>query len=1145
MTEDRLLGTAVLRIQMFGEFQVWRQQEILTWPTQKSKWLFQILLIEPGRLVPTDRLLEYLWPTLQPRKAQNNLWVTISQLRRVLQPDSPPRSRSDYILKQGEGYRFNSESNYWLDVDKFAKHLIEAQSASNLTEGIVVWEEARILYQGDYLEDEPYAEWAQLPRTQWRRRYEQLLSNLAEAYRRESNFQKAIIHYHEILTLDNANENTYRSLMRCHASLGERSTALKVYEEAVKVLKDEIGVNPMPETTELARQIRMSEDEWKVEDGIWAISSLQSPVAHPFVGRSEEIGQLTRLLTRTTVGQGQTALITGEPGIGKTRLVEATTALARRVGFHVLRVHCYQVEQSIPYQPLIELARQVMALDNHWQQLSPVWLRELAILVPEIGDPGTAATVTPLESDEPDESRQGRLFQAFFHIFANQADQSTLMLVVEDIHWADPATLQCLHYLSRHFVQVPIGLIFTLRDDRLSTDADLVAFLRGLQRETYVTSLSLERLSETDTTKLLAQITDTAPYADQLGPWLHKETEGNPFFFISLLQSLRENDLLNSDTKTIWQALYRTDPMLTLPDAIRDSVRERLQRLSQAEHDVLDWMAVFGRHLDFATLQSTSNQPQMTLLNTVEQLAARQLLVETTGQYDFAHNKIREVVYSDLSAARRGLYHRQIAETLDALLPSPDKIAFLAHHFEHGREKEKALTYWMLAGEHALAAYAYLHAIRHYERALALTDQPAEQMNAYLGLANAFMLLDDYKAATALIQQGLQLVEHHGDDDSRARFLYAHAQNASRQHRSDSGKPEVEAALVAAEQAGNEYYLAQSLLLLTEVHESGGDLSSALETATRAQLVSNNLKDDQLEARALLEIGFLRAQLTEFNEAAKAAELGLELLAETDDHNAIAYAWNILGRALGGRGDYGRALDAFQHSQDIALMVGDRYLQAQALNMQGWLYRELGDYENSLKLDEEGVDFAQQWRKPSPEISARLNVCLDLLHLGDPGRALELLNTLEVQINAGSFGFHSWRWRLRFLHARGKCLLALDEPSEALKLAEDGVHLAEKHNIRKYVSLNHELKGMALTRLARLDEAVEATEKAISLADDIHYQPIRWASRHQLAELYRQKGRGQEAKDTSVEAEHIIQTIATSIEDEALRTAFLNSALPQ
>jgi len=1145
MMEDKLFETAILRIRILGPFQAWHQQEILTWPTQKSKSLFQILLVEPGRLVSTDQIQEYLWPDLPPRNAQNNLWVTVSHLRRVLQPDLQPRARSAFIHKQGEGYRFNSKSFYWLDGDAFATHLAAAQATTDLTARITAWDSARILYQGEYLEDEPYAEWAQFPRMQWRRRYEQLLVNLAQAHGRNGRFQQAIIHCREILTLDNTNENAYRLLMRCHAALGERATALKVYDEVVQVLQNEIGVDPMPETAELARQIKLPGEDWRPEIEILAISSPKSPISSPFVGRGVEIGQFTQLLTQAAAGQGQMALITGEPGIGKSRLVQETAVLAHRQGFHLLSAHCYQVEQSMPYQPLIDLARQVMARDDCWQQLAPVWLRELAILVPEVGEVAAAATTVATPSDEPDENQQGRLFQAIFHLFAKQANQHKLLLVIEDIHWADPATLQCLHYLARHIIRVPIALVFTLRGESISSDADLVAMLQSLRREEHITSFPLARLTEADTIALLAQMTDTAPYADQLSHWLYQETDGNPFFFTSLLQSMREEGLLDAASRTDWHTLALTDPALTLPDAIRDLVRDRLQRLPQVEREVLDWMAVYGRRLDFSTLQAISHQPQMTLLNAVERLGERQLLAETTGKYDFDHNKIRDVVYYDLSTVRRGFYHRQIAEILEVLLLSPDKASILAHHFERAGENEKALAYWMQAGKYALDSYAYIQTTRHYERALALGDQPEARMDAYLGLGRAFILLDDHKATSVVIKQGLRLAELHGDNARSAQLLYAKAQNASRQHRSDGGKPEVEVALVAAERAGDEYYLAQSLLLLTEVHESSGDLGSALETATRAQVVSSKLNNNQLEARALVEIGFLHAQRAEFDEAVNAAELGLKLLAETDHRNAIAYAWNILGRALGGRGDYGRALDAFNHSHKEAQIISDRYLLAQIFNMQGWIHRELGDYQGAFNFDQRGVDFAEGWGKPSPEISARLNLSLDQLHLGNPEQALVLLDEIEAQINAGSFGFHNWRWRLRLLHARGLCFLTLDQPKKTLALVDQGLPLAGTAVARKYIALNHQLKAMALEKLGEIAVAINNLETAISLADTIQYQPIRWAGRHQLAKLYRQNNNEGEAIKMVSEAENTIQTIAAALDDEKLRAIFLSIALPQ
>jgi predicted ATPase len=251
--------------------------------------------------------------------------------------------------------------------------------------------------------------------------------------------------------------------MFSHATLGERGAALKVYDEAVKALQEEIGVDPMPETIELARQIKLPEEDWRRERAIWVDSSSQSPITSPFVGRGVEIDQFTRLLTLAAAGHGQMTLITGEPGIGKSRLVSETVISADQQGFYLLSARCSQVEQAIPYQPLIDLAQQVIALDDHWRQLAPVWLRELAILIPEVSEVAFAATSAAAPSDEPDENQQGRLFQAIFHLFEKQADRHKLLLVIEDIHWADSATLHFLHYLTRHIVRVPILLIFTLR----------------------------------------------------------------------------------------------------------------------------------------------------------------------------------------------------------------------------------------------------------------------------------------------------------------------------------------------------------------------------------------------------------------------------------------------------------------------------------------------------------------------------------------------------------------------------------------------------------------------------------------------------------------------------------------------------------
>ena len=1136
--EDNLKGRTNLRIQVLGQFQVWYQLELLEWPTQKSKALFQILLVEPGKLIPTDQLMEHLWPDLDPRKAKNNLWVSISQLRRVLEPDLPARTRSTYIHKQGEGYRFNSNSDYWLDCEAFATHLTTSQSAPDSNKSIEALEEARTLYLGDYMEDEPYAEWVQRPRTQWRRRYEQLLINLAEIHGQNGNFQQAIAYCNRLIFMDKTNEIAIRLLMRCHTSMGDRGAALKVYSQAVQALQDEIGVDPMPETTELSHQIEQLKEDWRFE-------SRQKQASSPFVGRRKEIDLFTQQLNKTSDGQGRVFIFTGEPGIGKTRLVQEITRLASLKGFQSLSAQCYQMERALPYQPLIDLARQLIKTTHHWQDLASIWLRELALLIPELEEAADTAIATNPPSEDLDENQKGRLFQAFFHLFSNKARQQKLLLVVDDIQWADSSTLQCLHYFVRQISDIPVTVMFTVREDNLSTDAELITLLENLRREEHVRSLSLSRLTMDDTKALLMKSADTAPHADQLGKWLYKETTGHPFFFVSLLQSLREEGVLVEADRTDWNLVTRTTPGITLPDAIRDSVLSRLPQLQQSERDVLDWMAVYGRSLDFSLLQAISNLSQILLLNAVERLTALQLLDDSTGGYDFNHNKIREVVYDDLSATRRRLYHRQIGTTLEKIKSANDISAILAYHFERGEVPETAIFYWMQAGEHARETYAYDSAVFHFERAFALAKEPTTQMDAYYGLGRTLILLDDHERATEVIQQALQLADSVGDETRRVKLMYVNAQNASHQHRSDGGGKEVEAALLAAQQADDNYYQAQCPLLLAEVNESNGNLSNALENATQAQIVSNQLNDYQLEARALVEIGLLSAQRAEFDKANSAVERGLELLRLTNEHKAIAYAWNILGRSLGGRGDYGRALAAFQHSQEEAEKVGDRYLLAQVPNMYGWLYGELGDYKRALKFDKEGVRLSKNWEKPSPEISARLNVCLDVLLLGNPEQALEMLNEIEAQIESGEFGFHKWRWWLRLLYIRGLCFLVQGVPKKALALAEEGLPLAEINITKKYIALYHQLRGKALSELGHLDKAIAANKAAVSLADAIQYQPIRWSCRYQLGELYKQKGWKQESQQIKSESGDIIFSIADAIEDETLRKIFLDTAQPK
>ncbi|MCB0081465.1 MAG: tetratricopeptide repeat protein [Caldilineaceae bacterium] len=267
----------------------------------------------------------------------------------------------------------------------------------------------------------------------------------------------------------------------------------------------------------------------------------------------------------------------------------------------------------------------------------------------------------------------------------------------------------------------------------------------------------------------------------------------------------------------------------------------------------------------------------------------------------------------------------------------------------------------------------------------------------------------------------------------------------------------------------------------------------------------------------------------------------------TDDQAGTAFAWNVLGRAYGGCGQYDQAFAAFYRSRDLAETIDHHFLIAQVPNMLGWLHQQLGDYAGARHYDEEGVALARSWDKLHAEISASLNVQLDILHLGDPAAALAGLHELAQRIADAAFGFHAWRWQLRLAHSKGLCHLALGEVEPALRQAVQGMKVAQSTTSRKYIALNHELKGAVLAATAvatdHWEDAAAELRSAIALADQISYQPLRWQGRHRLATVYAALGDRAQQQSTRVEAQTIVASIAQALGNRQLRMIFLANEL--
>ena len=451
------------------------------------------------------------------------------------------------------------------------------------------------------------------------------------------------------------------------------------------------------------------------------LTPLDSPIVCPItVGREPHIAAADRLLDQLVSGQGQTLLITGEAGIGKSRLVSEikTRAIERRC--RVIQSECFETDRALPYAPFLELLRE---------------------LLPEFVE-------TPTGLDP--EQHKRRLFQAVTDSLAGAARERPLLMVIEDVHWADETSLELMRALARTSAQQRLLLVLTFRSDEI--DDGLRGLLTALDRQRLSVELRLQRLSRSNLDAMLRAIFHrTRPSRGEFLDLLYGLTEGNPFFIEEVLRALvGAGDIFVQDGT--WERKPIAD--LRVPRSVEDAVQRRTAQLTPGAREVVQLAAVAGRRFDFELLGALSGLDESTLLSLVKELIAAGLMVEESAdQLAFRHALTRQAIYASLLGRERRALHRKVAQALEQI-GSPDAVeasADLAYHHAEAAQWQPALVYARKAGELALRMYAPRAAVEQFTRALDASDalrQPGDpELFRLRGQAND--LLGEFDAAQA------------------------------------------------------------------------------------------------------------------------------------------------------------------------------------------------------------------------------------------------------------------------------------------------------------------------------------------------------------------------------------------------------------
>ena len=711
----------------------------------KQRVLLAVLLVHANHVVSLDRLIEELWGAEPPPQAAASLQTYVSNLRRALEPGRPARAPSRVLVSQPPGYRLAVGAGD-LDAARFAAlageghRLLEAgrpaAAARVLREGLGLW-------RGPALAEVADEGFAQAERNRLEELRVSALEDRLAADLDLGGHAAAVAELEELAGRYRFRERLAGLLMLALYRSGRQAEALQAFQAARRALADELGIDPGRWLRQLETGILRQDPglDWTpppAEPGPppgeaggpagEAGPTLAAPVTRSpqvavdeLVGRDDQLAALDGVLAGARGGRGRVVLVAGEPGIGKTRLAEEAARRAAAAGMRVAWGRCHEGDGAPALWPWAQVVRQLaaeLAPGPLAAMLGPsaAWLGQL---MPELAGPAPPAGPVPVADLG---AARFQLNQAVAGLLRRLAEARPLLVVVDDLHWADVPSLSLLAFLAAELKDVRLVVVGTYRDVEVVAGQPLTETLGMLAREPVVERIPLGGLDRAGVARLVGRTIGGRP-AEPLVRAVVDRCGGNPFFIAELLRLLQSEGRLAAPDAAV--AARREVPV-----GVRDVLRRRLARLPAQTSTVLMVAAVAGRGFDLDLIEAVTGLDDEPALDAAEAAVLAGLVLEddrAAGRYRFAHALVRETIYEDISRARRARLHARVVDALVAVRgPEPDPAAEMAYHCWQAAPvigAGRALPYLLRAGEQAVAQLAYEAADEQFSRALELADQ--------------------------------------------------------------------------------------------------------------------------------------------------------------------------------------------------------------------------------------------------------------------------------------------------------------------------------------------------------------------------------------------------------------------------------------
>ncbi|HEV3155566.1 MAG TPA: AAA family ATPase [Candidatus Baltobacteraceae bacterium] len=1093
--------------------------------------------------------------TLFPDQTDENAFAELRRYLYLAGKSLPAIDDQNWILADAETVQWNAKAPFTVDVIDFERAAGDPAAREHAVE----------LYAGDLLE-ELYDDWVVGERERLRALFLDALAHLVSKYREARDHSRALGYAHTLLRFDPWREDMVRAAMSVRYEAGDSAGATAEFIHFASRLRGEMNVAPMPETLAIRDAIARNEPiPGAVLNRVTLASERAARPEHllPFVGRSAQIEILRALWDRAARGRGGFALVAGEAGIGKTRLVGELARIVESEGGRVF-VGGTSVQESMPYQSIIEALRSSLQL-LRTRSFSQIVTSALSRLLPEL-QAQSPAVASAHEELPPD---AGVLWDALATASLQLCRPRPALVVLEDLHWAGHATFEAIATLARRLERFGLLLVGTYREEEVPPSHPLRTMARALHAEQLLVTIPLTLLDRPAIEKLVSELNlhpgNDALFVDRLV----KYTEGNALFLNEAIAEVLDR---KSAVDSIFEAVN---------PRIEDAIARRLARLGERAREVAEIIAVAGQGCNLEVVSEVAAMPPSDLWNAINELLDRRILREASARtgtdYAFAHHLIGATVYDRVDPLVRKRRHARIAHVLQRMYAArPNAVSReLAAHFERAGLFDEAAQWYGEAAAASAAVHAPKDAVALTTRALEL-ERDVQRRISLLRLreearsrigdragqrADIEMLEQSVGAADlntrfdlirrrallarslgnaaedeALIEQMLSLADDASDERLRAESLRQRATHAVFVSRQMEALEPAAEALVLFERLGDVAAQVECLGLLVDAETNSGNLGGARIHLDAMGQRAATLEDRALHARALTVAGTAALLRQEYRTAQEISLEVLSIATAIGDPDLEAYARARIAASAVWLGDLDRALTEFTAARDIFTALSNKRGLAIALTNQVQVNIRLGLFEEALAMIEQANSLLDVVKERRIVVANSVNRSFILLRVGDAEEALRQAE--KALVDAREIGFPVFE---------AAALANIGNAERALGRLDDAIaHMRAGIDIRRAVQATPDFAddlsdlAIALADAGRGDEACCVSEELAATLEQTTTGPLwahyaYWAASRGFAAA----GESRRAADFQQLAQDRLRHFADSIKDEEIRKAFL------